>query len=111
MIKRIEKIKSDAEAALCKSCEDYKEMPDTFEFEDEDVTVTLTHNDDGWYEVTEAYVADENDIRQEQLEDALIGYTIDLTDMAELIEDIKDGERRYENDPYDFFGVSRSDFV
>lgn len=91
------------------------EMPQKWEFmydtEDNSVTALLTHDIDGIYIVNSVQTYSQWDRKHPRIEEALEGQILDLSDLYKDMEERKADAEALERDPYDFYGVSRWDFL
>lgn len=91
------------------------EMPQEWEFmydtEDNSVTALLTHDVDGIYIVNSVQTDSQWDRKHPRIEEALEGKILDLSDLYKDMEERKADAEALERDPYDYYGVSRWDFL
>lgn len=111
----IDKMINEMGRELAECCYSEDAMQDEFEYmydtEDSGVFVLLQHTGGGIYKATDVIADSRAEKKHPNVEAALQGITLDLSDVESEIEEINDDRQRLASDPYSFYGVSRSDFV
>lgn len=91
------------------------EMPEEQEFfydtEDNCVSALLTHDIDGIYIVNSVQVDSQWNRKHPRIAEALEGKILDLSDLYKEMEEQREKAEALERDPYEFYGVSRWDFL
>lgn len=88
--------------------DEYEYMYDT---EDSVVFVRLQHEGGGMYRATDVIADSRAEKKHPNIEAALQGVILDLSDTYRELEEQKEKAKLFANDPYAYYGMSRWDFL